>query len=464
MSTGFPFGNIEHAYITGTTSVSANEPASIKNVLPREYTGATRQKIDVVGTGAAVYLENANSPRDGLNFPTAVVEVDGDNPEQVAVVRLTDTKYVVFSNVANAKLEGTVVDLSGTVPVAGTIATINNADTDSVGAIPIGTAGTHFALIYRDDGGNDYVYGRIGSVDGTTITMGDEKALDSTNAGVLVAGVRYGVAEPRPGVLFFTFHDSDTHLTAVAAPYSGVTVGTLGAQNKPDGTNAPREIACCPAGNNKVFVAFGDGGDSNNLHGRVATVSAAGAIGTWGTEKDLLGLDGDTDAAATSVQAIFVQTDKVMLAYVDASSDPSMNAYSISTTTITGGQDVALEAGTATDMGICMQSPARGFIKWDDGTRGKVISFGLSGVTTTADASIDFFTETSAAGGLTHGMVYAGNNKVFIAYEDADNDIGSKAGTYFENRIIDVRSATASIAYTGEVIPNFNNKQAIAKI
>ena len=461
MSTGFPFGKMEHQDITGTTSVITDGPAAIKNVLPREYTGATRIKLDVRGEGAPVYLENGISPRDGLNFPTAVVEIDGDNPEQVAVVRLTDTKVVVLSNVANAKLEATVVDISGTVPVPGTIATINNADTDSVGAVAIGTAGTHFAVIYRDDGGDDYVYGRIGSVSGTTITMGDEKALDSTNAGVLVANVRYGVCEPRPGVLFFTFHDSDTHLTAVAAPYSGLVIGTLGSQNKPDGTNAPTEIACCAAGDNKVFVAFGNGGDSNNLHGRVATVSAAGAIGTWGTEKDLISTG---DAAATYVSCENVQTDKVIIYGEDASNDPFAIAATISTTTITVGTFKVFLGGSTTDIGGTMRDPVRGFIKWDNGTNGQVISFSISGVTITADASIENFVETAAAGGLAGGIVYIGNDKVFIAYEDADNDVGCKAGTYFENRIIDVRSATASIGYTGEIIPNFNNKAVLAKI
>ncbi len=470
MSTGRAFGEVEHEYYTGTTSVITDGPAAIKNVLPRRYTGAPRVYIPAPsGTGALVYNNNGYSPRDGLNFPTAVKEVDGGDPASTQIVRLTDKKHVILSNETDQKLEATVATLNGTVwtltqSTAGTHeTTINNANTDSWKAIPIGTAGTHFAVIYRDTGGDSYVYGKICSVDSANaITQGDEKALDSTNAGIEVANVQYGIAEPRPGVLFFTFHDSDTHLTAVAAPYSGVTIGTLGTQNKPDGTNAPAQIACCPTGTNKVFVAFGNGGDSDFLHGRVATVSATGTIGTWGTEKDLISTG---DAAANYVSCENVTADKVIIfGENNSSNDPfAIVATMTGTTTITVGTYKTFLAGSVTDVGGAMRDPVRGFIKWDNGTNGQVVSFSISTVTITADATIDNFTETAAAGGMAGGMVYTGNNKFAITYEDADNDHAIKAGTYFENRIIDVRSATASIAYEGIIIPNFTKKETLAK-
>lgn len=470
MSTGQPFGKTEHAYFTGTTSAAANDTTVINNILPRAYTGASLNYINVEGAGATVYLENGWSQRDGLSFPKDDIQIDGDDPISGKVIRLgTSQKYVVFSNVDSAKLEATVFDLVDGVIVPGTITTINDyggsgADTDSWNAISLGTAGTHFAVIYRDSGGSSYVYGRIGSVSGTTITMGDEKALDGANAGVEVSGVRYGICEPRAGVLFFTFHDSDTHLTALAAPYSGVTIGILATQNKPDGTNAPTVIACCPAGANKVFVAFGTGAEAGNLHGRVATVSATGTIGSWGTEKDLLGLDGNSDAAGTSIEVVNVETDKVMMSYIEAADDPSMCAYSISGTTITGGQDIILETTTATDMGITMRDANRGFLKWDNGTYGRIISFSLDGVTTTADAVLDYFQMATTAGCTTGGLVHADNNQVIVIYQDAASDLFANIGTYFENRIIDVRSATASIAYTGTIVPNFSKKETLAKI
>ena len=462
MSTGQNIGKIEHAYFTGTTSVVTNGGAAIKNVLPKAYTGAYLNYIDVVGTGAAVYLENANSPRDGLNFPTAVVEIDGGNPVATQVIRLTDSKYVVLSNETNLKLEATVVTTQGTVPTLGQTTQgtheyyINNADTDSWRACPIGTAGTHFAVIYRDTGGNSYVYGKICSVSGTAITLGDEKVLDSTDAGTEVTGQGYGICEPRAGVLFFTWEDSDDDLASVAAPYSGVTIGDLGTQNEVS-DSATTEISCCPAGNNKVFVLYAD--VDTYMKAKCATVSAAGVIGTWGTEKVV-----GTNVAATEMECAFVTTDKVAIGFIDASSDPSVQVCTISTTTITAGTAVVAEACTGTDTGICMRDPARGFLKYDDGTTGKVVSFSISTTTVVFDASIDNFCETATAGGGTHGMVYGGNNQVIITYEDSANDHAILIGTYFENRIIDVRSATASIDYTGKITPNFSRKETLVKV
>ncbi|KKM18902.1 hypothetical protein LCGC14_1661030 [marine sediment metagenome] len=462
MSSGQPFGKVEHAYYTGTTCVSANEAAAIKNVLPGEYTGAPRVYLPTpAGTGATVYNENAFNPRDGFNFPTTTVQVDDANPVSVHIIKLTDTKYVVLSNATNAVLEGTVVDISGTVPVAGTITSLTDGDTDSWGASAIGTAGTHFAIIFRDTVGDDYVYGKICSVSGTTITLGDEKVLDGAAVGTeLTAPLGYDVCEPRAGVLLFAFEDSDDDLAAVAAPYSGLVIGTLGTQNEVS-ASAASQITCCPLGNNQAFVGYID--DDTYLKGRAATVSATGTIGTWGTEKTI-----GTNVAATEIQAVYGGiANQVVLGFIDASSDAAIQALTSSATTLTAGTAVVFENGTHTDTGIAMRDTTRGFLKYDDGTRGKIVSFLRSGTgnrTITMDASADTFVETGSTGGGTNGMVYGGNNKAVIAYEDASNTIDILVGTYFENRIIDIRSATASIVYNGMIIPNFTKKETLAKV
>ncbi len=466
MSTGQPFGKVEHAYFTGTTSVVANGGATIKNVLPRQYTGAYLNYLDVVGAGAPIYLENANSPRDGLNFPTTTVECDGGNPVAVQVIRLTDTKYIVFSNETNAKIEASVVNTNGTTPTAvqSTAGThekvINNADSDSWRATSVGTAGTHFAVIWKDGAVDQYVHAIMGSVGSDdAITLGAEKTLYSTGS-TEVAGQGYGICEPRAGVLFFAFEDDQNDLAGLAAPYSGVTIGTLGSILEIN-ADTSTEISCCPAGNNEVFVLYAD--SDTYMKARVATVSATGVIGTWGTEKTI-----GSNVAATEMECVYSgMAGLIVIGFIDASSDLSVQALTSATTTLTAGTAVVVEAGTHTDTGICMRDSTRGFVKFDDGTTGRIISFLLSGTgnrTVTMDASVDNFAETATAGGGTHGMVYGGDNKVFIAYEDASNTTDMLLGTYFENRIIDVRSASASIAYTGKVTPNFSRKETLAKI
>ena len=449
---GIPFDKITHAHHAGTTSANTDTAAANKEIVLSSFKEAYRNAIgNMVSAGAAVYTETID-PRDGIVFPTAVVEADSSNPAQVNICRLTDTLYVVMFLVADTSLEVAAVSIDGTTPTVGTAVHVNTdaaADTDSANICAIGTAGTHFCCVYRDEEGDDYLCARIGSVSGTTITMGTEKELTAA-ATTENAATPYGICEPRAGVLGFAYADGDDDLATIAATYSGTTIATPGSVVEFDAA-APDQISCCKMEEGYMFVAYADGGDSNKFHARVASVSAAAAIGTPGTEKTVV------DLAATYINAKNVEQNKVIVAYEDNANDPEAVVCTTAAggTTITAGTAKNFLAGTVTDVGVDMIDNTQGIIKWDNGTNGDCVRFSISGTTITADAKLDTFVETSSTGGGAGGISCSTTGKCVIAYEDADNDTGVLVGQYYENRVVDIRSATASINYEFDVIPVF---------
>ena len=90
--------------------------------------------------------------------------------------------------------------------------------------------------------------------------------------------------------------------------------------------------------------------------------------------------------------------------------------------------------------------------------RGECVRFSISTVTITADAKLDTFVETAANGGMDGGLACAPNGTCVIGYDDADDDLGCVVGSYLENRVIDIRSATASITAEFDLEPVFDGK------
>ena len=441
---------VKHTYHTGTTSVITDGGAANKETIPPQYEGAIRKNIlGLNGTGASVYLESLTG-RDGVNFPTAVTEIASTNPTESRIVRLTDTTYVVIDLIANTSLGAYAITIDGTTVTVGSLTAVSASDVDSTDLCRL--SDTTFAVAYRDEAGDDYLAARIGTVSGTTITMGTEKELTAA----ALTEDELSICTPRNGVIAVTYADASDDLSSIAAAYTDTTISDPGTAVVVD-TAAPTDNSCCRIENGILFVAWSDAGGS--MYGRCATVSAAGAIGSYGTEKAIVAF------IPTYINARYVEEDKVIIAYEDDANDPEAVICTIAAgvvTTITAGTAVNFLAGSVTDVGIDMIDNLQGIIKWDDGTKGQCVRValvaGVADTTITADAVIDNFVETASVGAGKGGIACATNGKCVIIYEDADNDLGVKAGMYSENNIIDVRSATASIDYEFSVFPEWLEK------
>jgi len=285
--------------------------------------------------------------------------------------------------------------------------------------------------------------------------MGTEKVLVATAATEDEAAICY---IPESACVVCAWADDQDDLATIAVPLTGTTFGTAGSIVEFDAA-APDWLTACSIGGGKVMVAYADGGDSNKVHARAATVSSAGAIGTPGTEKTVI------NASGTFLKLVYAEKDAAVLGYIDASSDPAVVKCTISTTTITAGTAVVIGAATATDFSIDLIDNTQGVVVWCDDAHGSDVGYCIrfsvaagSTTTITADAVIDKFVDASAKGGTLRIMDCAcstGGSAV-ITYNDAESDLACIVGSYVENRVIDIRSTAASASYTADVFPVFN--------
>lgn len=451
----------EYHHYTGytTSSTVANETTPIKPVIDDlSYRNvANRRSIENLN-GEGVYLESADPERDGINFPTAVTQISETTAQEAKIVWLTDTLYVVAVLIANTSLGVYAVSISGTTPTVGSIAAVNAVDTDSIDLCRLSSS--KFAIAYRDEGGDNYLCARIGTVSGTTITMGTEKELTAA----AITEDELSICEPRSGVLFVAYADGDDDLATIAATYSGTTIATPGSVVEFDAA-APNWITACKEREGYVIVYYADGGDSNKVHARCASVSAAAAIGNPGTEDTVI------DATGTFLKAVYSEPHKTVLGYIDANADPTIVACTTTGatgTTITAGTAVVLAAATATDFGFDLIDNTQGIAAWCDDAHGSDVGYAIrfsvaSGSTTTitADAVVDKFVDASAKGGTYRKLDVAcgTNEKCVVIYNYTGDDEGCVVGQYYENGIIDIRSTTTSAAYTFDLVPVWQLEQ-----
>lgn len=444
-----PFNKIEHTYFTGTVCATANTPAAVKKLIPDKYSGSYRNKIaNLNGQGA--YLYGADPERDGINFPVAIVAGPAVQATYLASCRLTDTLYV-FAYADNADGEDGkcfAVSTAGNTPTAGTAVEFEDGGATDVAICRL--SDTTFAVAYYDVGDSSYLKAVIGSVSGTVITYGTIKS--TAVIGTATKGI--GICEPRDGLVFIAFQVTDgTDGSTICIPFTGTTFGTQTSEVEFEQT-APDYIACCAYDTGYVVVVHRDTNDSNKVHAWGASVSAAGVV-SFGTEKTLV------NAAGTVIKVTSPETMNIVVSYIDANSDAALIATTVneaSPVVVATGGTVITPFGAGTHTGVChaMIDNTQGIAVGDDGTYMKCIRFSKAASVLTADAVVDTAIEGRYATFIACECSITGN--VCIAGRDASNVFQVVVGSYFENRIIDVRSSTASATYTFDVMPVFDKE------
>jgi len=443
---------IEHRRFTGTTSATANGNGAVKPVIPKDYTGAVRNKVyGLNGIGTYVYGDDVE--RDGVNFPVAGVAGPAVNPAYLKGCRLTDNLFVYAYDDGADGNDGKcfAVSTSGDTPTVGSASEFEDGGCTDVAITRL--SDSTFAVAYIDSG-DTYLKAVIGTVSGTTITYGDIKSTDiAATATMAAAGV--DICEPRPGLLFIAFQvASGTDGSTVCIPYTETDVlGTVTGQVEFDQA-APTNISCCSYYPGYAVVVYTDAGDSNKVHAWACTVSASGVV-AFGTEKTLV------DAAGTLCQVSSPEPLNIVVSYLDASSDAALIATTISAASTpvvaTGGSVITpFGAGTHTGVRHSMIDNTQGIIVGDDGTYMKAIRFSKAAKVLTADAVIDTAVEARCATEIEAVCNRVGD--VCIAYTNASDVIYVVVGSYLENRVIDIRSSSASTAYSFDLVPVFGSE------
>jgi len=435
-------------YMTGTTSATANEPAAVKKRIPSSMKG-TSKYVGVLN-GETVYLEGGSDwDRVGWNFPNTETAVNSSASTAVRNVMLTATLGVAIY-IVSTKLYAIAYTVgNGGALTFGSAATVNDADTGIYPAI-CRISDSTYAIAYADDGGDDYLCVRMGSVSGTTITQGDEKEM---TAAAITKDASIGICQPRSGVIAVGYSDANSYGTVIAATFDTVTVGTPGTAVSATGTDAVTYVAIASHNVGYICLAYADV-STNYLTVNIGTVSAAAAVAFAGSEEAL------NAAASTCIQISSPMADRLVISWLDGG-DPHMIAGGTvagALTTFVQGSETAI-ATTATDVCHTYISPTEIALAYCDDAGsdyGVIVRYSVSWASTaagtfTADSVKDVFCEASCKVGVNGISLAAIPNKdaVVAVYSDTGNSsyLTASYGEFCSD-IIDIRSAAASATYS----------------
>lgn len=435
----------------GTTASVADAPK-----VRRISSVFKRREILIMLEGEGVYIEGGvEGVSEGLNYPIGEAEVVATNSASLQkVVSLTSTLVVGIFLVATKlyAIAGTVA-VTGVITWASTASTVNDAAT--TGADICRLNDTQYGISYIDDGGDDYLAVRGGSVSGTVITQGDEKLL---NAAALktTAGTGITLANTLTVCVAYVL-DSDGKGLLIASTFDGdLTFSAGGTAVEFDGGNDTKELNICSHDTGDVSVVYQAGGDANDpITMCCATVSAAKAI-VAGAEVSMAG----AASAATGIDCAKLYEDCVVFTWVD-STFVHVNTATIVGTTPTKKTELALTSTAGLTPQISTLSNTKVSIAYeDDANANDVGQVVLVKIVANVCTKLGVYQFTQAAV-VTPGICTLSPERVLLFFEDdANNDRNTSLIGDIDAFLIDVRSQVGSAKYNLWMTPIGGRKRS----
>lgn len=307
------------------------------------------------------------------------------------------------------------VDTSDNSISFGTIATApNNAATN----YPFATFDSNsnkVVLLYSDDGNNGYGTGAVGTVSGTDISFGSETVFESANTYYISA----------------TFDSSNNKVVVAYADggnsgYGTAVVGTVSGTSISFGTPVVFESASAgfasvvfDSSNNKVVIAYRDDGNSNYGTAIVGTVS--GTSISFGSAA----VYHSTNSLANMI-AFDSTNNKVVIAYKDNSDSSKGKAVvgTVSGTSISFGSPAVFEAGAIvtsgnTGIGIVYDSNAEKIVihyeDSGDSNYSKIILGTVSGTSISFAGELTTYTTNTT---YQNAIFDSTNNRVVLVWNN----------------------------------------------
>ena len=307
--------------------------ASAQNVR-RSFTLATGQSI-TAGQGVELLsdstIQKLSSIGDfGINYaggttftPSATLS------RRMGVAKLTENLYVLaYQNSTDSDGEVLAVSITGRVMTVGIVSTFEVGTIDDIDAVDISS--THFAVSYRDGSNNGKTI--IGSVSGTTITLGTAVTFD-----VLNATPRIRAAKTSNNRITLTYIDDLNNTKAIAATISGLvpTFGTVAAVTA-DNVSQLSIAGMTPSGSdNRALISF------KAVAGQLTSVVISINVSDTITPGTSVTTESDT---ANTLQQNFVLNDSIAyVVYMLGNTSITAARLSISGTTISTVNKTVIE-------------------------------------------------------------------------------------------------------------------------
>ena len=367
----------------------------------------------------------------------------------VASGTLSNGQTVIIQSDGTVKAVGIE---TGSNPVFGTKATFNTSTSQYTSGVY--DPDTNKVIIAYQDGGNSYrgtaVVGTVDSSD-NSISFGTPVVFYSLQTGNIA--VAYDSSNDK---VVIAFHDYDTNYDerVIVGTVSGTSI-TFGSSVQLEGTenSNPRYTSIAfDSSNNKCVFCYRDT-TSNNYYGTARVGTVSGNSISFGTAVLFNGSNrGDY------IQATFDSSNnKVVIAFANGGSNYSGTAVvgTVSGTSISFGSAVAFGSGAGFSsgqrpLGIAFDSKNNkvviAYVDANDSNKGKAIVGTVSGTSISFGSAVEFNDSNhTAPQGI--GAIYVSNaEKVIIVYRDAGN---SNKGTAIAGTV-----SGTSISFGSEVVFN----------
>tara|TARA_A100001201_G_C4090801_1_gene201968 strand:- start:139 stop:2700 length:2562 start_codon:yes stop_codon:yes gene_type:complete len=205
-----------------------------------------------------------------LSFGTPVVFNAAATEHTAITYDTSNDKVVIFYKDAGNSSYGTSIvgTVSGTSISFGSEVVFNSRNTQWTQATFDTNAGKA-VVSYQDTGGTSDGKANVGTVSGTSISFGSQATFASTNASYVAATYD---ANAQKHVMCYRDNSASDHGKAVVGTVSGTDI-TFGSAATFNSANTSDIHNTFESTNNKVIIAYKDGGDSDKANAVVGTVS-----------------------------------------------------------------------------------------------------------------------------------------------------------------------------------------------
>jgi hypothetical protein len=392
-----------------------------KVVIFYEDEGNSNYGTAVVGT--------VDSSDNSISFGTPVVFNSGATRNVAETFDSSNNKVVVAYRDQGNSSQGTAIvgTVSGTSISFGSEAVFNTGSTSKLGCT-FDSSNNKVVISYQDGGNSSYGTAVVGTVSGTSISFGSEAVFESASTDVTRA--TFDSSNNKVVIAYIDGGNSD-YGTAIVGTVSETSISFGSAVVFESGAiNSDQGLDCTfDSANNKVIIAFVDNGDSDKGKAIVGTVS--GTSISFGTAVVF------NNAATTEVRTTFdSNVGKAVVFYNDSGDTNRRHTFisgTVSGTSISFGSEVeARTESDGSDLALTF-----------DSTNNKVVcAFRKSGGTTVGksivhqvDGTSENLTTENFIGTSAHAA--ADGAKVLVNTQGAidENQSGLTAGqTFFVNK------------------------------
>jgi hypothetical protein len=350
--------------------------------------------------------------------------------QKLAIARSAGGEIAGYGNVVAAFYESPLSDFL----LSGTPVVFNSASTNDTSSVMLDS--THVMVSYMDTGNSNYGTSIIGTIDGTSISWGSEYVFNSVKT-EFISSV---MVDSTHVIVSYRDFGNSYYGTSIIGTIDGTSI-TWGNEYVFNSGGITNYISSVMIDSTHVLVSYTDNGNSNYGTSIIGTISNEDEI-SWGSAS-VFNNNGDTD----QISSVMLDSTHVVVSYRDGDSSYYGTSIvgTIDGTSITwGSESVFNNTGPTTELSSVMLDSTHVLVSYTDYDGGSY--YGTSIVGTINGTSIAFgseyvFNNTTTA---EISSVMLDSTHVLISYRDYGNSshgtsiVGTIDGTTitWENEIV----------------------------